>query len=425
MKRKTSVLSLLLVSVFGFSQNLLWQKSYGGTGNEFSSAIQSASNSRFVVVGSTDSPETLAWPSGTIGMKDFLLMNLDDNGTKIYSVNFGGTENDEIFSVVEHSFNVTLAGSTNSTDNDVTGNHGAMDAWVVNYYNGAVTWKYNYGGTRYDHISCLKKTADGGFVFVGFTESSDGDLSFKTNNNTDAWVVKLSSAGAVQWQKVLVGNPSSAEIFTVANAVEQTSDGGYILTGTTQKTVGNLTDTDIWTARLDSAGNTVWSVFFGDPENSDQGEKVMQTSDGGFLVMGSSTIYNAADHANEIKIRVAKLTSDGTMAWQQTYGDSFSTFGRGMMRTSDGHFVIVGDTYSDANNYRGSDDYDFYVLKISEAGALQWQNKYGGSALDRAYAVAEANDGNYVVVGSTNSTDGDVTVNNGGFDIWTIKLSKN
>lgn len=271
----------------------------------------------------------------------------------------------------------------------------------------------------------MKKTADGGGIFAGFTESNDGDLAFKTTDNTDAWIVKLTASGAIDWQKVLVGNPLATELYTVANAIEQTADGGYIVCGTTLKTFELYADAEIWVAKLDSSGNTEWSTFFGDSTNSDYGSSVLQTADGGFLVMGSTTVYNASENYNEIKIALAKLASDGSLVWQKTYSDSISNFGRGMIQTTDGNYVIVGDSYAAANNYHGSRDYDFYVLKIDESGTLLWQKKYGGSGVDRAFAVAEAPDGNYVVTGFTDSTDGDVTSNNGGFDIWTLKINKN
>jgi len=424
--RKTNYFLFLFLSAFGYSQNIIWQKSFGSIKDEFSYAIQAASTGGFVIAGSTESPTNPTF-NGTKGMNDFFLVKTGDNGNQSYNQSFGGTMNDEITSIVEYSNNIVMAGASTSSDMDVTANHGEMDAWIVNFYNGSIAWRNNYGGSHYDRISSLKRTVDGGFVFAGATESTDGDLSFKTTSVTDGWIVKLNSTGGIVWQKVLAAIPDVNQS-TTANAVEPTTDGGYIIAGNGVRTFEERTDLQLWVAKLDSAGNTEWSKVY-DGDDDDEATSVLQTSDGGYIIAGyTKTTNNLGDIPTAtpgIKYWILKLDASGNTTWSKTYSGSLSNFARSIIQTADGGYIVAGDSYSDAENYEGSRDYDYYVIKIDSSGNVQWQKKYGGSGLDRAFSIIQAPDGNYVVTGYSDSTDGDITSNNGGFDIWTIKINGN
>ena len=121
-----------------------------------------------------------------------------------------------------------MASYSGSNDIDVIGNHGGADAWIVKLNSaGLIEWQRCIGGTGSDFGWYIQQTTDGGYVFAGSTDSNDGDVSGNHGSN-DVWVVKLNAIGIIQWQKCLGGTGSEG-----AEGIEQTSDGGYIVIGNT------------------------------------------------------------------------------------------------------------------------------------------------------------------------------------------------
>ena len=131
-----------------------------------------------------------------------------------------------------------VAGYAKSANGDVTNNHGNYDMWVVKLTtSGSIQWKQCYGGTKDEQASGIQHTIDGGFIMIGYTTSNNGDVS--NNNDTligNIWVVKLTSTGTIQWQKTFGGSD-----YDRGDKIRQTSDGGFIFTGYSQSVNGNLT----------------------------------------------------------------------------------------------------------------------------------------------------------------------------------------
>ncbi|HEX5316487.1 MAG TPA: T9SS C-terminal target domain-containing protein, partial [Candidatus Kapabacteria bacterium] len=173
---------------------------------------------------------------------------------------FGGTKGDECNAMVRTLDNgFALAGSATSTDGDVSGNHGASDAWLVKLdSNGEIQWQKCFGGTADEEFRSIIQTTDGGFAMAGRTSSTDGQVS-GNHGNYDGWVVKVDNTGAIQWQKCL-GGSSGDEIFSII----QTSDGGFAVCGQTNSTDGDVSgshganNSDAWVVKLDDAGNIQW-----------------------------------------------------------------------------------------------------------------------------------------------------------------------
>ena len=179
-----------------------------------------------------------------------------------------------------------VAGNSQSNDGDVAGNHGQTDVWVVKLYaDGQVSWKKSFGGSSFDGANSIKQTTDGGFIIAGYTASNDDDVS-GNHGGRDFWVLKLDSFGNVAWQNALGGNSTE-----VAYAIEQTSEGGYIVMGYTVSqagdVIGNHGETDIWVVKLNESGNISWQKCLGGSSN-EQGYDIKQTTDGGYIIAGSS-----------------------------------------------------------------------------------------------------------------------------------------
>jgi hypothetical protein len=155
-----------------------------------------------------------------------------------------------------------VAGSTQSYDGDVSGNHGGYDCWVLKLSSeGDVEWTKTLGGSKSDNANSVDVTSDGSYVVAGSTESNDGDVS-GNHGSTDFWVVKLSSKGIIQWQKCFGGSGSEN-----ANSIQQTSDNGYIVSGYSSSDDGDVTgnhgEGDYWVVKLSSEGIIQWEKCLG------------------------------------------------------------------------------------------------------------------------------------------------------------------
>ena len=342
----------------------------------------------------------------------------------------GGTNNDFAASIIQTSDGGYIsAGFSNSIDFDVTGNHGDNDVWVVKVNStGVLQWQKSFGGSLSDNAHCVIQTSDGGYLISGNTESYDGNV---TNNHTsssghyDSWLIKIDSLGVIQWQKCY-GSTGSEE----ASSVLETSDGGYIFTGFNELNNGNVSGNhgnfDIWVVKVNSIGVLQWQKSFGGTGN-DRGNKIIATNDGNFIICGYTGSFNGNVTSNNgaDDVWIIKFSSIGNLIWQKCYGGTSYDQGYGISTTNDGGYIFVGNSYSnngDVTLNKGGGD--FWVVKINSTGLLQWQKCYGGSNLDLVAEIIQTVNGEYIVVGTTSSTNNDVIGNHGGSsDGWLLKLN--
>jgi hypothetical protein len=279
------------------------------------------------------------------------------------------------------------------------------------------------GGSSDEWASSIQQTFDGGYIVAGYTYSNDGDVS-GNHGNRDGWVVKLDASGSLLWQKCLGGNSSDW-----ARSIQQTSDGGYIVAGETHSNDGDVSghhgNGDGWVVKLDASGNLLWQKCLGG-SSYDSVSSIQQTSDGGYIVAGS-TYSNDGDvsgnHGNDDSW-VVKLDASGNLLWQKCLGGSNWDYAESIQQTSDGGYIVAGITFSndgDVSGYHGEGD--GWIVKLDASGNLLWQKCLGGSYREWAYSIQQTSDGGYIVAGYTNSNDGDVSGNHGGEDGWVVKLA--
>lgn len=287
-----------------------------------------------------------------------------------------------------------------------------------------------FGGTKNEGADSVTKTNDGGFAVLGFVQSMDGDVSGKTNESFDYWVLKFDVNNTLQWNKAFGGSTDDR-----GKQIIQTSDGGYAIIGYSQSADGDVTENagiqDYWIAKLDATGNLSWQKSFGFL-GADIGYSILQSNDDGYLITGTLDVTASGGQGNSRSARrhaggdywAIKLDANGDKQWSRYYGGTFTDTPYDAIQTDDDGFIIVGSSDSqdvDISNSNGS--YDFWVIKISSSGDLIWGKSYGGSEIDEAHAISKSNDGNYIVVGDTRSSDLDVLENNGAADLWVIKIS--
>jgi hypothetical protein len=254
-------------------------------------------------------------------------------------------------------------------------------------------WARTYGGNSFNLFRSFQQTSDGGYIVAGTGSFGAGE--------GDIWILKLSSDGYIEWQRTYGGSESEDASF-----IQQTSDGGYIVVGTT--TSFGAGETDIWFLKLSSDGDIEWQRTYGGSEWDDT-YCIQQTNDGGYIAASSTSSSGAGWEGTWF----LKLSSDGDIEWQKTYGgDYIWEFGSFIQQTSDGGYTVVGTTTS-----FGAGESDIWFLKLSSDGDIEWQRAYGGSGWDGAYCIEQTNDGGYIVAGKTGSFGA------GESDFWILKLS--
>ncbi|MEN6341516.1 MAG: dockerin type I domain-containing protein [Methanospirillum sp.] len=324
---------------------------------------------------------------------------------------------------------ILLGETYSSASGDVAGtNHGMWDLWVVKLRgNGTVQWQRLLGGSRDDRAQAIRGTPDGGCIVLGTTFSNaSGDIAGTTHGNLDTWVVKLDAAGGIQWQRLIGGDWNDG-----GTTIELTADGGYVLLGETDSsesgdvTVKNHGRSDVWVLKLDVGGATQWQRQYGG-EYWETGTQVRQTADGGYLVTAGTQERNGV--VSELyDVWLLRLDQNGLLLWEKILGGSGNEYGGIALPTADGGYLVAATTESSANgdvtptNHGG---YDVWVVRLDGPREVRWEGLYGGSGWDRLSAVRSTADGGCVLLGETDSSaSGNVTgTNHGQNDLWTVKL---
>lgn len=348
----------------------------------------------------------------------------------------GGSWGESFFDINQTDDGGYIAvGATGSKDGDVaSGWLGWAEAWVVKMSaNGTIQWQKLYGGYGYDQGMSIEPTADGGYIFAGFSNSTDGDFAGYNYGGQDAWVVKLYANGTKSWQVLLGGNGDDA-----ATSITPTSEGGCIVTGYTDSPVFNDTrstlarngGTDVFIVELGTNGKPKWKCIMGG-SGYDKGSTVTRTSDSGSVVAGFTNSTNSGDigsNHGDYDIWVAKMNSDGGINWKKLLGGSkaeVTAYDNVIQQTSDGGYVLVGQTASkdgDVGTNHGSSD--VWVVRLDEDGDIKWNRSFGGTGYDRGNAIRQTPDGDFILIGdTTSSSSGDVAdTNHGNWDAWVVKL---
>jgi len=271
---------------------------------------------------------------------------------------------------------------------------GSNDVWLIKTdESGNQEWSQTFGGSSLDWAYSVQQTQDGGYIITGSTQSYGA-------GSHDVWLIKTDESGNQEWSRTFGGSA-----YDHGNSVQQTSDGGYIIAGVTLSYgAGSY---DVWLIKTDASGIEEWNYTFGGTED-DQGNSVQQTTDGGYIIVGHTTSYGAGDY----DVYLIKTDGSGTEEWSQTYGGSNMDIGEGVRQTFGGGYIITGGTKS-----YGAGSYDVYLIKTDASGAEEWSRAYGGGYDDNGYYVEQTTDGSYITAGRTKSFGA------GNFDVWLLKLA--
>jgi hypothetical protein len=372
----------------------MWNRTYGGPGNELASEVQVTKDGGYVIIGVTESYGA--------GDGDAWLIKTDSEGNEEWNKTFGGPRYDNGKSVQETvDGGYIIVGRTES--------YGvSSDLWLIKTDSkGNQEWSRTFGGSGFDFGWSIQGTIDSGYIITGGTNSfssGDGDL----------WLIKTDSEGNEEWNKTFGGFGTE-----YGNSVQETSDGGYIVAGgTTSFSAGSKAgSTDLWLIKTDSEGTETWNITYGGSD-SDDGKSVQETSDGGYIVTGYTTSFGAEG----TDLWLIKIDSEGNEEWNRTFGELPAQeigligydYGESVQQTSDGGYIISGYTTS----YHAFDSGDLWLIKTNTEGVLEWDMTSGRRGTDEGTSVQEVEDGEYIIAGFTNRYGA------GGLDIWLVKVKE-
>lgn len=401
---------------------LSWQKALGGSLDDIGYVVAKTSDGGTIVAGTTKSTDGDV--SSNQGNRDIFVVKMDASGNKQWSKTFGGTNYDYAIGIVATTDGgYALCGLTYSSDGDISSNRGSSDILVIKIdASGNKQWLKTFGGTSSEIAYSILTTTDGGYVLAGETRSKDGDIS-SNQGNYDLLAMKLDASGNKVWTTTFGGTEDD-----IGCSITATANGGFAIAGYTNSTDGDISsnqgDNDILVVKLDASGNKQWVKTFGG-SSDDIGTSIITTADGGYALAGEaeSTDGDISNNHGSQDLLVIKLDAAGSKQWAKTFGGSGYDASPSIIGTVDGGFVLAGSTTSNDGDVTGNHgDNDVLALKLNSSGSKEWAKTFGGTGYDEGLFITSTTDGGYAVTGRTNSTDGDVSGNHGGYDMWVLKL---
>ena len=340
-----------------------WTKTFGGTSLNEGHSVKQTTDSGYIITGST----------GNGIVSDVYLIKTDENGDSLWTKKFGGTDIEQGSSVQQTTDGgYIITGSTSSFGN------GSSDVYLIKTDgNGTEQWTKTFGGTNSDQGLSVQQTTDGGYIITGDTDSLGNGLK-------DVYLIKTDGNGTEQWSKTFGGTD-----FEQGSLVQQTTDGGYIIIGSTSNG-GNGSDY-LYLIKTNENGDSLWTKTFGGTY-FDMGHSVQQTTDGGYIITGQKGYYGNNGPSSDVYL--IKTDVNGDSLWTRTFGGTNSDRGQSVQQTTDGGYIITGSTSSFGN---GSSD--VYLIKTDGNGTEQWTKTFGGTNSDQGLSVQQTTDGGYIITG--------------------------
>ena len=292
----------------------------------------------------------------------------DTTWTKIFA-----TPGDDYGEYVEQTSDggFIIVGTTDSSGGD--------DVFLIKTNSvGDTLWTKTYGTYHYDYATCVHQTNDGGYIIFG-----DTDSFYPARWN--GWLIKTNSTGDTLWTRVFTG----PKYYFIQSGIELSAGNGYVFAGYTKTSAGG--PEDIWLVRTNVNGDTVWTKTFGGSER-DVPNSIYRTSDGGFIISGSTELPSAGD----FDALIIKTDADGNLDWSKTYGNTDRDIASDVKQTDDSGYIIAGSTesYGHLNNYT-----DAWLIRTDYDGDTLWTKTWGSDEHDGAMSVVQTTDGGFVWTG--------------------------
>jgi hypothetical protein len=369
---KTIIISLSLLALFSVNSiaqppNILWTQTYGGSSWDEAYNGQLTTDGGYILVGGTH--------SFGAGNSDVYLVKTNASGDTLWTSTYGGVGSDYGLSVYQ-----TLDGGYILTGATDSFGAGGDDVYVVKTdASGNATWTQTYGGSSGDYGWSVRQTLDGGYIIAAQTASFGAGMA-------DFYLVKTDASGNISWARTYGGSSGDWPY-----CVQQTQDGGYIVTGETESFgAGN---NDIYLIKTDASGDTAWTRTFGGIYY-EIGWCVQQVQDGGYVIVGDTYSFGSGSY----DLYLIKTNANGNASWTQTFGGGLSDYGYWVEQLPDGGYILTGITGS-----FGAGAHDGYIVRTDSYGNELWTQTVGGTETENTFNVQQTPDGGYFVGGYTYS----------------------
>lgn len=275
-----------------------------------------------------------------------------------------------------------------------------------------ISWQRNIGGTGNEFDLISAENFQGDIFIAGKTYSSNnGDIPLN-NGGSDIYIAKLNSAGTTIWSKNYGGN-----LDDFPASITPTSDGGIVIlcysasNSGILNSAGVLDQEGVWLLKLNNAGTEVFKIFYGG--NPDIKGSVKQTADGGYIFLSTKTVAS-----NGLNFWVVKTTASGALSWENTYGGPLNEYAADIIELN-GFYYLLGKSESSSVNGKTTHGLsDLLFIKINGTGTTQWTELLGGPSNDEGVSVVLDENNNFIILGNKQG----VGANSGGSDIWIINM---
>ncbi|MBS1656496.1 MAG: T9SS type A sorting domain-containing protein [Bacteroidetes bacterium] len=418
-----------------------WDASFGCLNTDQIFSLQQTTDGGYILGGQSKSLKGCNKSGAQVGKMDYWIVKTNSNGIKIYDKVFGGSLNDELTVIIQTADGGFIVGGY--SESGITGDktqatYGGDDFWIVKTdATGSKLWDKDFGGTEGDKLISIQETADGGYILGGYSKSGmSGDKTQSSHGENDFWIVKIDMSGAKQWDASFGGNGDDK-----LSSIEQTSDGGYLLAGFSNSGISGdksqpiVGKDDYWIVKTDVNGVKQWDKTFGGV-GTDELEKAIQTSDGGYLLAGNSDSGTSGDKSQPTQggfdYWILKTNANGLKQWDTRFGGSADDLMRDAIITSDGRYVLAGASYSsisgdktqESRNESSSNRSDYWMVKVDTNGGKQYDLRFGSAAFDECWAIDQTTDGGFILGGFTTATSESADVADFGYgeeDFWILK----
>jgi len=431
--------------------NIKWDKTIGGSGNEYIDYVIQAGDGSYILAGSSDSPISGEKTENSRGVTDYWVVKLDRNGNKYWDKTLGGADYEwcSPFQITKDGglivggFSSSNAGFEKSENS--RGFFGSYDYWVVKLdKRGKIEWDKTLGGMGDEFSHTIYQNPNGEYVIGGSSNSNiSGEKSENSRGGFDYWLVKLDKNGKKTWDKTAGGD--GEDFFAV---FEVTNQGDYLIAGSSNSNLsgeksegcrsGGFGPTDYWVVKMEECGKVKWDKTVGGTSD-DRIVNIIDNGNDHYLLGGSSWSFISGDKTQMpvgsqdfwiVDLSIGKFGIP-TINTQKTIGGYADDIlkAEGADLTRDGGWIIGASSASDIGFEKtgyNRGNFDYWVVKYDRYHNIEWEKTIGGSDYDELMSIHQTFDGGYILAGNSSSNQsGERSENSrGGFDIWIVKLDK-
>lgn len=359
------------------SGDILWQKTIGGNRWDRATSTRETKDGGYIIGGYSNSNISGEKTENSRGGDDYWVVKLGSNRNVIWDKTFGGTGVDRLWSIIETDDGGFLMGG--ESDSDISGDknensRGLNDMWVIKTdSNGNIEWQKTYGGSDRDILKSIVKSSDGGYILAGMSMSNiSGEKTENSRGLGDYWVLKIDALGNILWQRTIGGDNGDG-----AKSIQSTSDGNFIVGGDSasnisgEKTENSICNSeDIWVIKLDNNGQILWDKTIGGDSTEWIGN-IRETADNGLVIgaMSHSDIsgYKTESSNGDRDYWIVKLDGFGNVEWDKTLGGSDIDQLTSIVQAIDGSYVIGGWSSSNISGDKNENTnglWDYWIVKL-------------------------------------------------------------